>query len=345
MGWKQFIRQSQAAARRSERETRASARRSERDAMRRHRELVREHQASSKELARQQAAHEAEEYVNYVAMLVTIHTDCGERWDWRAVSSVPRPSEPVRSQRFEVAARVELNAYNPGFLDKLLGGGKQVRAQLEEAVQQGIAADQQQYESAQAVHRAQVEHWLYQARLGPSVLALDLEACRAALRYCGAFDELEEFETRVTLDAIDGNVATLGCTIADAEIVPTEEVKLTASGKLTTKAMAAGKYWALYQDHVASCALRVARETFAVLPIERAIVNVHTVQLDSTTGHTVPRTILAVHLSRDTIARLNLAAIDPSDSLKNFPHRMKFKKTAGFDQVAAMTSDEQWVTT
>jgi hypothetical protein len=56
-------------------------------------------------------------------------------------------------------------------------------------------------------------------------------------------------------------------------------------------------------------------------------------------------TILAVHFTRGTLARLNFAAIDPSESLKNFPHRMKFKKTTGFDPVDEMTSDEQWVTT
>jgi hypothetical protein len=31
--------------------------------------------------------------------------------------------------------------------------------------------------------------------------------------------------------------------------------------------------------------------------------------------------------------------------MKNFPHRMKLKKTAGFEAVTPMTSDEQWVTT
>jgi hypothetical protein len=56
-------------------------------------------------------------------------------------------------------------------------------------------------------------------------------------------------------------------------------------------------------------------------------------------------TVLAVHFTRGTLMRLNFAAIDPSESLKNFPHRMKFKKTSGFDPVDKITSDEQWVTT
>jgi hypothetical protein len=109
--------------------------------------------------------------------------------------------------------------------------------------------------------------------------------------------------------------------------------------------MAAGKYWALYQDHVASCAIRIAREAYAVLPIERVIVNVRVLRLDSRTGHMEQPTILAVHFMRETLTHLNFQALDPSDALTNFPRRMKFKKTAGFDPVEAMTSDEQWITT
>lgn len=69
------------------------------------------------------------------------------------------------------------------------------------------------------------------------------------------------------------------------------------------------------------------------------------VRINSSTGHKEVPTILAVHFTRDALTRLNFAAIDPSDALKNFPHRMKFKKTTGFDPVDDMTADEQWITT
>lgn len=298
-----------------------------------------------KELERQDAAAEAEEYTNYVAMLTSVHSDCSEPWDWRAVTASRPPVEPVRHNPAEAAARAALQSHSPGFLDKMFGGAKQQRAQLEQAVQNGIVLDQQHYEAAMNEYRTRLNHWNYQINLAPGVLSLNLEACRSALWYVGAFDELEGFGTRVTLDAIAQNAATFGCAIEDQEIVPTEEVKLTAGGKLSTKEMAAGKYWALYQDHLASCALRIAREAYAVLPIERVIANVRVARLDPSTGHMVSPTVLAVHFTRSTLARLNFAAIDPSDSLKNFPHRMKFKKTAGFDPVEEMTSDEQWVTT
>jgi hypothetical protein len=40
-----------------------------------------------------------------------------------------------------------------------------------------------------------------------------------------------------------------------------------------------------------------------------------------------------VKIYRETLSRLNLDAIDCSDAMQNFEHRMKFLKTAGFQPV------------
>ena len=133
--------------------------------------------------------------------------------------------------------------------------------------------------------------------------------------------------------------------ITDDEIVPTEVVKQLASGKLSTKAMPSGQYWELYQDHICSCALRLGCEVFAALPVERAIINIGKSELSSATGHPELVTFLAVHFTRQQLARINLNAIDPSNSMTNFSHRMTFKKTKGFQPVDAITFEDQFVTT
>jgi hypothetical protein len=177
------------------------------------------------------------------------------------------------------------------------------------------------------------------------MLAKDPSAYWAALEHAGAFDEVASFKTIVQMTQADGDVVTFACAITDDDVVPREEVKCTAAGKLTTKQMGAGRYWALYQDHVCSVAIRIAAEAFAVLPVARAIVNIGKMQTNTITGHPQMATFLAVHFFRDTLRKLNLDSVDPSDSMKNFPHRMKFKKTSGFEPVPPINSDEQWVTT
>ena len=60
--------------------------------------------------------------------------------------------------------------------------------------------------------------------------------------------------------------------------------------------------------------------------------------LNSTSGQIEEATILSVAMPRATVNRLNFSALDPSDSLTNFVHQMSFKKTKGFEVVAAITA-------
>jgi hypothetical protein len=343
VGWKSFMHQVEEASRRYRRGHIGAIRRSERPAMRGHHNLVSDYQ--ERLLLQRTAGSQAQaaEYASYIAMLKSLHHDCGEPWNWHAVLATPPPPEPVRQNLAETQARAALQAHDPGFFDKMLGGAKQQRSQLEEAVQRGTAIDQHHYDMAVIEYRRMFERWRYQAQLAPGVIALHPDACRAALWCVGAFDELEWFTHQITLDAIEENVAIYRCAITDPDVVPKEEIKLGASGKVLQKDLTATKYWDLYQDHVASCALRIARESYAVLPIDRVIVNVQASQLDPRTGHMVGQTILAVHFTRNALLQLNFVALDPSESLKNFPHRMKFKKTAGFEPVASISADEQWI--
>jgi hypothetical protein len=172
------------------------------------------------------------------------------------------------------------------------------------------------------------------------VLKLDLAACRSALWYIGAFDELEAFGTRVTLDAVAGTTAAFTCLIEDPEIVPSEQIALAADGTLTREALAPGRYWTLYQDHVASCALRIAREAQAVTPLERVIVNVKLARPDPGTGPGDAPTVFAVRIARDELAQLDFATVGPSDAIQRFPHRTQRQSTGGFAPVAGLTLEE-----
>jgi hypothetical protein len=63
------------------------------------------------------------------------------------------------------------------------------------------------------------------------------------------------------------------------------------------------------------------------------VVNAVSDVLDTVTGVTAQRPILSVAFSPKKLAQLNFEALDPSDSMSNFPHRMKFGKTTGFSPV------------
>lgn len=77
--------------------------------------------------------------------------------------------------------------------------------------------------------------------------------------------------------------------------------------------MAKTKFKELYQDHVCSSVLRVAREIFAYLPIKYVRVNAMSNLLNSQTGHIEEMIILSALIMKETLNSLNLESIDPSN--------------------------------
>jgi hypothetical protein len=111
---------------------------------------------------------------------------------------------------------------------------------------------------------------------------------------------------------------------------------------VSKKNMAAGKYWALYQDHVCSAGLRVARELFALLPIKVVFVHTYADAVDTATGHAAHVPIVSVAFEREKFGRLNFEALDASDAVGGFGGVMKFKKTSGFGKVEVLVPGN-WV--
>lgn len=345
MSWIKLMRSIEADARRHRKAVERRRRAEERDALRSFREQQRAMKAYEKAEEAERAAREASAFDAYLKLLVSVHKDCGERWDWQALSRAADPSPPSRIARNEDEARRALDGYSPSFFEKLFGRAKKRRSELEGRVDEARRTDDREHRDRLQEHRSEVELAAIRRRIAAGILACDPNAYRAAIEHASPFEELDSYDTTVDVTDLQADVAVLRCEIKDREVVPTEELKLTATGKLSKKQMAAGKYWALYQDYVCSCAIRVAREVFAVLPVNRVITNICTTGLDPSTGHHGLTTLLTVGFGRSQLAHLNLAAIDPSDAMENFPHRMTFKKTAGLQPVEPIAVDDGWVTT
>ena len=59
--------------------------------------------------------------------------------------------------------------------------------------------------------------------------------------------------------------------------------------------------------------------------------------LDPSSGHLKDQSILSVVVPRQTLETLRFEALDPCEALRNFNHRMDFKKTKGFVSIEPLT--------
>jgi len=323
----------------------SNARRIEREAARHLRELDSYGRAQTVWEERQRAEHEASVYESKIEFLVSMHKDCGPIWDWLKVATNHAPSWPEPTHLLEEQAVAAASSYKPTFFEALFGGEKRRRADFKLAIAEAQQREAQALVAARAEYAQQLERFQWERQVSAAVLAGDLKAYRTVIDDLSPFSELVDSGMNVAVDVLRQDVAVLRCMVRDNSAVPREEKKVSAKGKLTSKTMAVSTYWGVYQDYVCGCALRVAREIFALLPVPRVVINIAIAGLDSSTGHDADSTILAVSMPREIAAKLNYDALDPSDSLKNFSHRIKFKKSVGFEPVDPMSADESFITT
>jgi hypothetical protein len=327
MGWKGALRSMEAAARRAERESR-----------RQHNELLRQEKQLQKMLESERAAFEVQLYENRIDLLRSMHKESGSVWDWRSVYSCPAPTTPTRLHNREKVARLALDTFEPSFWNKLFQRVESKKQTLSMAVEEAQDADANEYLKALSKHESTMAEWQERREIAGRVLAGDIQAFKEVVEEIGPFSEISDLGSSVAFQFQNTSVIEVTLTINGQDVIPNETKSLLQSGKLSTKRMPQGQFYELYQDYICGCVLRVAREIFALLPFETAIVTAVGDVVNTQTGHLEEKPLLSVAIPRRTLSKLDLDAIDPSDSMKNFIHRMDFKKNKGFMVVEAIAA-------
>jgi hypothetical protein len=311
----------------------AAARRAERESIRRQREYARQMKQFAKQQEIEQAALEVEQYENRVTLLKSMHQDCSNTWNWKEVNDSPAPGEPTKQNKYERIAVENLNKYEPSIFDKLFRKVDKKISAFKEQITISKNKDEIEYKNNLIKYEAEYKEWTEIRDLSAKILAGDITAYKEAIEQVNPFSEISEIGSSIEFNISNRDLIDITLNVNSSEVIPFEEKTQLKSGKLSIKEMPKAKFYELYQDYVCSCVLRVAREIFALLPLEKAIITAVAELLNTKTGYFETQPILSVLIPKATLDRLNFESIDPSDSMKNFRCNMCFKKTAGFDTV------------
>ncbi|MBX7224239.1 MAG: hypothetical protein K1Y36_30270 [Blastocatellia bacterium] len=321
MGWRGIIRTIGAANRRAERDSR-----------RRYNEFKRWEKDFHKMQELQRATAEVDQFNTYLEFMKSFHTDCGSLWDWEEIKFRNPPVEAPR-QNFRVLegqALLHLNNFRPSFFDKILGSAQKKRDALAQKVEEAKRADEQKFLESKRFYQQAVNEWNQLQSLADAILAGDLEAYLEVCEEVAPLKEVQEIGSSIELTAHNREVMEVVLCVNSETVIPKETKSLLKTGKLSVKKMGQTQFYDIYQDYVCSGVLRVGREIFALLPVEWVLVTAVGEILNSSTGLVEVQPLLSVAFPRRTFSQINFSLVDPSDCLKNFLHRMNFKKTSGF---------------
>ena len=298
--WEAEIRRREAALRREEREEKKEQRK-----------LEQRRREQARLSALDQARLEVESYNNKLEILLSIHKDRSEPIDWRKLAFTLSQHPPLKLARCELAALLQIAR------DWESGAPEISEAALEEARR----ADEQAYQSAlaQNISDSSMSEPLH--ALARRVLRCDPRAYSDALSNLSALGEVGNLGSSIHFTV--HNARTVECTldVNGKDTIPSETKSLTATGKVAVKTMPKAEFHEIYQDYVCSCVLRVARELFALLPIDLVLITARVDGVDTQTGHPAKLPVLSLVAPREFLESLRFETLDPSDSLANFQHR------------------------
>ena len=305
----------------------------EREERRRQRELERQRRDIDKMKELERARFEVEEYENYISVICSVHRECGETWNWPLVKDTPAPEAPQLKRVFENEAQRNRDSYVPSTMDKLFHRAKKKKAKFQEKVEEGKKRDLDLFNKAKDAHVLMLAEWKRNNDLAIRICAGDVEGYIDAIKELNPFFEIEHLGSAAHISIDEKSTAICTLDVQDEAVVPKEAKALLKSGRLSVKPITMTRFYDLYQDYVCGAAIRIAREMMALLPLEKVIVNVQSKMLNTATGLIEETPILSVQIPKTTLDGLKFDALDPSDSLKNFVHHMKFKKGKGFERI------------
>jgi len=273
-------------------------RRCEREEKRRQREIERQLKEQAKLSALEKARLEVEAYENHLELLLSVHKDRSAGIDWRSLAYQLPSHNPPRLARHELVALAK-------------------HTDLEEA----RAADEREYEAACAVHAQKIAEREKMHTLARRVLSGEPTAYTEAVSTSSAFTEISNLGSSVHLAVDTAKLVECELKVNGREIIPTDAKSLTASGKLVVRPIPKSRFHEIYQDYVCSCVLRLAREVFALLPVDNLILTAVVDGIDPRTGHTIELPVLSLAAGRSEIEGLDFEHLDPSDAVQSLPHR------------------------
>lgn len=292
----------------------AAQRRHQRDSQRRLRELERQTKEQVKLSAIEQARLEVETFEGQLEVLVSVHKEQGEVWDWTSLAATLPPPSPQRNARHEQKAKQRAT---------VLPAHQREASQV--LVEQSRLQDEQDFQQATQAYSEQMEEWEKLRILARRILAGENKAYTEALVELNPFAEMSDLGSAIHFTAHNTKLAECVLKVNGKQAIPAEVKMLTASGKVSIKPMPKGRFHEIYQDYVCGCVLRVTREIFALLPVNALLVTASVDLLDPRTGQMIGQPVLSVFMPRAVVAQLDFDRLDASDAMENFKHRGDFK--------------------
>ena len=177
------------------------------------------------------------------------------------------------------------------------------------------------------------EKWQKDITLAKDILNKDIDSYLEVVQKYSSLNDISAYGSDFEFGVSDKDILSVRFETKIKDVLPSIGYKENEDGSISDFKLKGSAYNDLAQDYVCSCSIRIAREVFALLPVDFVLVNAEEEMFDSSTGNNEQTTIMSILYMRDGFDNINFELIDPSDFCARFKENMSFTKTGGFKPV------------
>lgn len=273
------------------------------------------------------------DYKKYIERLHSLHLHEPTPIDWESLAKQAAPEKPDLTAIRTQLAKKQLADFKPTATQKMLGIDVRTRSRLQAFLDSAIKLEKSELKAKLERFQADRARWKSMVSLATAVNRQDMEAYLLAAEHFPIFESILRLGSSITLSTENQYSIIADFAVYGKEIIPDEKYSLLDNGKLSGYPIGKTEYQDIYQRYVCSALFRIARELFALLPVEEVKLTAFDEIIESSNGHPRHAAIVSSVIDRNTFLALNFDLVDPTNALVKFPTNMDFKSRVGFSAV------------
>lgn len=274
------------------------------------------------------AKNAIKEYEYLMFIVKNIYKFSNDIIEWNEVRRIP---EPFNINELGPNALIEqslIDAYEPSLVEKAFKSKmdkkkEHFKLKLREAMQK----DEYIYNA-----------WRELIDLAEDILKGSISSYFKAIKIINPFEDLLELGIDFEFGADNSDVMHVEYVIDSRKIIPYYKLTSSKMGVLNKSNFSREEYNNLVKDYISGCAVRIARELFALIPIKEVIVHIvdHKFNTDSRINEKL--TVFSADIKRELIENLDIDKLTPFDILENSKYSINFNEYDGLQITDRITS-------
>jgi len=270
-------------------------------------------------------------YHEYCTILQTVHTYPPVHVNWEQISQCKQPEEPTEKHYNEEKAKARLANYKPTVYDKLFGTPQKEINRLENYIDQARFKDVVENQRKKQQYEEELNTWLALKQLCTGFEQGELKAHKDALHFFNPFALVEALGAQVGFH-LDGDKIDFDVYINPETTIPDYEFNKVSNAALLKCKLSKKAFNTYLKNHICSVALKIARETSDLIPVQQIRTNIYFKTVDELQQTNCER-VMSILFTADKLAELDYEHSNLNALLIEFRRELHFNTYQGFEPV------------